>query len=70
MLPPSDASSGVMVVPKLLPSTIAHDMSNGIQPLVAIISTMANVAALDCITIVTSKPTPKKMSIDQNPIDV
>ena len=44
-LPPSEASSGVIVVPMLLPSTMAHAMSNGTQPFVAITSTMANVAA-------------------------
>ena len=67
-LAPSEASSGVMVVPMLLPSTMAQAMSKGIHPLVAITSTMAKVAALDCITSVTTRPTVRKMSTDQNPM--
>ena len=46
-LPLSDARIGVIVVPMLLPSTMAHAISNGIQPFVHIIRTIANVAADD-----------------------
>ena len=64
-----DASSGVMVVPMLLPSTTAQARSNDIHPLVHIISTMANVAADDWMTAVTIIPTSRNSSTEVKPID-
>ena len=61
---------GVMVVPMLLPSTMAQAMSNGIQPFVAIMSTMANVAADDWITMVTTMPASRNTSTDTKPMEV
>ena len=69
-LPPSDASSGVILVPMLAPSTMAQAMSNEIQPLAAMMSTMAKVAALDWMTMVTIQPTSVKNRMDKKPIDV
>ena len=54
----------------LAPSTMAQAMSNEIHPLAAMIRTMANVAALDWITIVTIQPTRVKNRMDRKPIDV
>ena len=56
-----------MVVPMLLPSTMAQPIENGIQPLLHIIITMANVAAELWITMVISKPAMMKMSTERNP---
>ena len=67
-LPLSDARIGVMVVPMFEPRTSAHARSNVIQPLVHIISVMANVAADDWMTIVTTRPTRVKMSMERRPI--
>ena len=49
---------------------MAHAISNVTQPLAAIISTTANVAALDWMSIVTIQPTSVKMRMDRKPIDV
>ena len=68
-LPLMDASSGVMVVPMLLPSTRAQASSNVIQPLLHMMRVMANVAADDCMTIVTTMPTSTNSSTEAMPID-
>ena len=68
-LPLNDASIGVTVVPILLPKTRAQARSNVIQPLLHIISTMANVAADDCIIMVRTTPTRQKISTERKPID-
>ncbi len=68
--PPIDAMSGVMVVPMLEPSTSAHDRSKSIQPLLHMMSVMANVAALDWMTIVSIMPTNVNISTETKPIEV
>lgn len=69
-LPLNDARIGVMVVPMLEPSTMAHDRSNPIQPFEHMISVMANVAADDCMIIVSTRPTSRKMHTDPKPMEV
>ena len=64
-----DASSGVMVVPMLEPSTSAQARSKVIQPLLHIMSVMANMAAELWIIIVTTMPTRQKISTEPNPIE-
>ena len=68
-LPLIDASSGVIVVPILLPSTTAQARSKEIHPLVHMISTMAKVAADDWITAVMIMPTNINRSTEAKPID-
>ena len=68
-LPLIDARIGVIVVPILLPSTSAQARSKVIQPLLHMISVMANVAADDWITMVTMMPTAVNISIDRMPRD-
>lgn len=70
MLPPMDAMSGVTVVPMLEPSTNAQERSKSIHPLLHIMRVMAKVAALDCITIVSMRPTNVNISTDPNPMEV
>ena len=67
MFPLSAARIGVMVVPMLLPSTIAQAMSKGIQPLEHMMSTIANVAADDWIIIVTTRPAATNIITEANP---
>ena len=66
--PPREARIGVIVVPMLLPSTIAQPISNVIQPLPHIIITMANDAADDWIIMVMTMPTSTKITTDAKPI--
>ena len=70
MFPPMDAMSGVMVVPMLDPRTSAHERSKSIHPLLHMMRVMANVAALDCMTMVTMMPTNVNMSTEPNPMEV
>ena len=66
-LPLIEASIGVIVVPTAEPKTVAVARSKPIQPRLNIINVIANVAADDCITMVTTHPTPKNISTDLNP---
>ena len=67
--PLMEARSGVMVVPILLPSTTAHARSNEIHPFVHMMSTMANVAADDCMIAVMTMPTTRKSNTDPKPME-
>ena len=52
----------------LLPNTTAHAISKPIQPFVLITSTMANVAADDCMTMVIAMPTNTNSSTEAKPL--
>ena len=66
-LPETEAMIGVIQVPILPPRTSAAARSKVIQPLLHIISAMAKVALEACTTIVSTRPTPAKISTDQKP---
>lgn len=66
-IPLNDARIGVTVVPMLLPKTRAQARSNVIQPLLHMISTMANVAADDWIIMVRITPTRQNISTERTP---
>ena len=57
----------VIVVPIFSPSTIAHAILNGIQPMLSIMRVMAIVADDDCSTSVSTVPNRRKISTDPNP---
>ena len=67
-LAPKDARIGVIVVPILLPNTIAQPISKDIHPFIVIIITIANAAADDWIIIVITMPASKKIHTERKPM--
>ena len=68
--PLMEARRGVTVVPMFEPRMRAQERSKSIHPFEHIISVIANVAADDCITIVTTSPTNMNISTDPKPIEL
>ena len=65
---PTDAAIlAVIVVPIFSPNTIAHAISNGIHPMLSMISVIAIVAEEDWSTRVSTVPNSKKISTELNP---
>ena len=67
VLPTDAAILAVIVVPIFSPSTIAHAMWKGIQPILSMMSVIAIVADDDCSTKVRIVPKTRKMSTDPKP---